>query len=341
MCLNPKWIYKKGNYKEDNYRGNKGDFYELGTYSKCGSCEVCLAEKCNNWVVRNTFESRDTTFNNGRMCFITLTYKENPYIIVKKDFSDFMKRFRTQLDRTTGEKIRFMGCHEYGTHNQRPHHHAIIYGWNDSNADFLTINKKKKLVLQSKLIENCWGLGRTSYQEFNAKEIPYIAIYTTPQEEFKKGYKMTREKLKKLQNLALNPRMNENQRKNLQEELKAINAEFEDEKVKYKLLKESNSWSIGIGWNQFEREYMKSKDYVWEEYIDDSNASFVTPSPWVKKLANMGDIRAMEEMYRREELIKQSATEEEEQMKNIIRVLQNRRKEILEWQDKRQTVEDF
>lgn len=335
MCLDPKWIYKKGKYKKNNYHGMAGEPYELGTYSKCGSCSICIAEKCNNWVVRNVYEAQQ----HNKICFITLTYENSPYIIVKKDFADFMKRFRILLDRTTGEKVRFMASHEYGTINQRPHHHAIIYGWEDKNADYLTINKKKKLVLQSKIIQEAWGLGRTSYQEFSTAEIPYIALYTTPQEAFKKGYKMTREKLKKLQELALNPRIADNQRKNLQEELKQIAKEFEDEKIKYKLLKESNSWSIGIGWEAFENEFNNSMNYVFEHYIDD--CTFVTPSPWVKKLANQGEIQAIEEMQRREDLIKQSATEEDEKLKNLIKELNRRKKEITEWHDKRLTIEEF
>ena len=103
MCLNPKLIYKKGHYKEDNYRGKKGELYELGTYSKCGCCEQCINDKMNNWVVRNYWESK----RHVRKSFITVTYEENPYILVKKDFQDFLKRLRIHLDRSTGEKVRF------------------------------------------------------------------------------------------------------------------------------------------------------------------------------------------------------------------------------------------
>lgn len=336
MCLNPRWIYKKGKYKENNYHGMAGEPYEIGTYSKCGSCSVCINEKCNNWVVRNHFESR----SHERACFITLTYAENPYIIIKKDFVDFMKRLRITLDRTTGEKIRYMASHEYGARNGRPHHHAIIYGWDDNETSFLTINKKKKLVLKSELIEKCWGLGRTSYQEFNTnntKEISYITLYNTPQEAFKKGYKMSREKLKQLLEISrTSARFDDKQRKNLQDELLSIQAEMDEKKLKYKLLRESNSWSIGLGWEEFEKEYYQSKNYVFEHYIDEY--AFVTPSPWVKKLANMGDIAAAEEMRRREEELEQSATEHDEIIKNTQRVMDKRKKEIEKWQNEQKTV---
>ena len=193
MCLNPKWIYKKGNYKQDNYNGMQGEFYEIGTYSKCGHCEQCINEKCNNWVVRNYYEEKQ----HERKCFITLTYRDNPYIIVRKDLQDFMKRLRTRLDRTTEEKIRMFGNMEYGEINGRPHGHVIIYGWDDKNAKYLDINAKKNIVYQSSIIQDCWNLGRTSYQEFADNEIPYLTLYETPAEKFSKAYKLTREKVKK------------------------------------------------------------------------------------------------------------------------------------------------
>lgn len=139
MCLNPKFIYKRGKRKESGYRGQAGELYEIATYSKCGACEQCIASKCNDWVCRNFYEAKQ----HKRKCFITLTYKESPFFIIEKDGADFMKRFRTYLDRTTGEKVRMFGVYEYGTLNQRPHIHFIIYGWDDENAKHITVNKKK------------------------------------------------------------------------------------------------------------------------------------------------------------------------------------------------------
>lgn len=336
MCLNPKWIYKKGNYKKDNYRGNAGDFYEIGTYSKCGSCEICQAEKANNWVIRNYYESK----GHEKKCFITLTYAENPYIIIKKDLQDFLKKLRRYLQyHGYKEKIRYFACMEYGEKNNRPHAHVIIYGWEDENAEYLDINKRCNIVYQSEIIQNCWGLGRTSYQKFDDKEAPYIALYETSKETFKRAYKMTREKLKKLEELyTYNKRIKGKRRKDLLNGLKEIRKKMDKEKAKYAVIREFNTWSIALGWKDFYEEYSKSSKYVFTEYLHESG-EFVTPSPWVKKLANLGHVDAIEEMRKRENEIKQTATVEEEKRKNQVKVGERRKKEIEEWQTKKTKIE--
>ena len=333
MCLNSKKITKEGKYKESNYRGSKGQYYNIIAYSKCGSCEQCIAEKSNNWVVRNHYESKAHT----RKCFITLTYRNNPYIIVRKDLQDFMKRLRWQISTTTQEKIRIFYCSEYGSRGNRPHHHIIIYGWDDPKAEYLTISGRKQIVYQSKIIQKAWGLGRTSYQTFNDNEVPYIALYNTPQEEFKKAYKMTREKAKKLKSLAeFNPKMDERQKRNMIDEIEYYESMIEEEKKNYILVKEKQGWSLALGWEKFSEEYFKAPNYAFVEYVH--GGEFVTPTPWLKKLANKyGDIAAAEEIFRREEQIKQSKTEDEERKKNFIEIAHKRIKERQEWVDDRKT----
>lgn len=322
MCLNPKTVRKKGHYKENTYRGWKGEYYELTTYSKCGSCSQCINEKANNWVVRNYYESKI----NQKKCFITLTYRDNPIIIVKKDLQDFMKRLRINLKRSGYEKkIRMYGCMEYGERFGRPHAHVIIYGWEDENAKYLGINGRKNLYYESEMIKKSWGLGRTSYQKFDQHEVPYISLYETPKENFKKAYKMTREKAKKLSEMSKNHFISNRQRRNFLDELSEINKKLKDEKIKYMLIKEFNTWSIALGWKQFEKEYYEKNNYAWEEYIEDK--IFVTPTPWIKKLANVGDVAAAQEMFRREEMIIQSANENEEKRNNEIKAAERLKKE--------------
>lgn len=356
MCLKPKWIYKKGNYKESNYRGEKGAFYELGTYTKCGVCSECIAEKCNNWVVRNAYEEKDHV----KKCFITLTYKEQPFFLVRKDFQDFMKRFRFEINKEyykklnnvkkglSGEELKLWKedhkeefiktkiyyCGEYGTKHGRCHFHAIIYGWEDENPRYLGVNKKSNIIYQSTIIQKTWGLGRTSYQKFGEHEAPYMSLYSTPQEEFKKSYKMTMEKAKKIRKLIYGRKGEITpQYQNLLLELEKITKKLEEEKEKYYLIKEFNGWSTALGWKNFERQYDQQRHYVFEEYVGGS-AKYATPSPWVKKLANMGDIQAAKEMFRREAIIVQSKNEEEEMLKNLAKEQEKRKKELIEWQER-------
>ena len=339
MCLNPKIIYKKGRYVNDTYRGKKGEGYELTTYSKCGSCEICIAEKANNWVVRNYYETRA----HKQIAFITLTYAENPYILVKKDMQDFLKRFRIKLDREGLGKVRFFGCGEYGTLNSRPHKHLIVYGWTEEHAKYLGINKKINPIFQSKLIEDTWGLGRTTIQQFDTHEIPYISLYNTPQEEFSRAYKLSLNGVGNIRNQLMgNLRMKKAQRLNLLQELENAEKELTEEKSKYKLIKEYNTWSIALGWSEFFKEFEKNpKNYVFTEYIEDKE--FATPSPWVKKLANMGYPSAIAEMYRREELARteEELDEEKERLRNLERVNARRKNELLNWTEQKTRLETF
>lgn len=358
MCLNPKWIYKKGNYKEDNYRGKAGDFYEIGTYSKCGACEQCNAERANSWVVRNYYEAQRWE----NIAFITLTYAENPIILVKKDLQDFIKRLRRSIEYEFEKKyksikktalykelkeefhaknmLRFFAAGEYGEYNHRPHFHLILYNFKDV-IKFLDINKSGNILFQGQTIQKIWGLGRTSLQEFDVHEIPYISLYETPKEQFKNAYKMTREKVKQIERIARsNKNMNSAQRNNLFKELKEIDKQLKKSKEQYMAVKEFNTWSTALGWEKFYDEYAKQKIYTFKEYIEDKE--FITPTSWVKKLANLGDLQAIQEMYRREEEIgKISANEETEKQKNLNKLSRRRKKEIMEWNNKKDKIENL
>lgn len=355
MCLKPKWIYKKGNYKENNYRGSQGSPYEIGTFSKCGVCEQCLAEKANNWVVRNYYESQ----NYKEIAFLTLTYKDSPIIIVRKDIQDFFKRFRYEINKEyynklnnvkkglRGEqlklwklehqneytKIRYFYIGEYGKKG-RPHFHAIIYGWTDKKPNYLDISKRGNIVYQSEDVQKAWGLGRTSYQKFSLAEIPYTTLYTTPAEIFSKAYKMTAEKLKTLEFYARNKKMDKSSKNNLLSEIKALHEELEKNKAEYVLVKEINGWSIALGWEKFAEQYFNSEKYVFTEYVE--QCEYVTPTPWVKKLANQyGEIQAIEEMFRREEMLSNVTDEIEEKMRNESKLFMRRKKELMEWHEQK------
>lgn len=337
MCLSPRWIYKTGKYKQPTYRSIvQGDFYEIGTFSECGCCEQCVAKKSNNWVVRNHFESRAHT----KKCFLTLTYKESPIIIVRKDVQDFMKRFRAQLAKNN-IKVRMFYCMEYGEINNRPHAHIIIYGWEDENARYLDINKKGNILYKSDIVEKTWGLGRTSYQKFDDKEAPYISLYSTPQETFKRAYKLNHEKLKTLEQYCRSKKNLTNaQRKNLMLELADLRTQLEESKKKYVVAKEINGWSLALGWEEFEKQYIESDDYVFTEYVQEG-MELPTPSPWIKKLANQGDVKAAEEMFRREREAEKETNELKERNKNLAKILDRRKKEITKWVDEKDKLEEF
>lgn len=323
MCLKPRKIYRDGRRAKDNYNGKKGEYYNIECFAKCGYCSQCMNEKSNNWVIRAYHESK----MHVKMCFITLTYKYNTHFLIKEDVQKFMKRLRRYLEYHYKVKIRAFINGEYGTLKHRPHYHIIIYGWKEQDEKLLYkgINKKGNVILESETIKKLWNLGITSYQPFDIHEIPYITLYETARDTESYQYKTTHEQLakwlKEIKEKPLNKIKSKEEkahRRKLVKNIEKYMRIMEKNKAEYLIIREFNLWSKALGWEHFYKEYKKCTNYDWKEYIEDKE--FVTPSPWIKKLANMGDKSAIAEMQRRTALLSSiSITEEEERKKNIIK----------------------
>lgn len=328
MCTNPKWLSKKGAYTDDNWHGKKGEKYEIETWTKCGYCSECVQEKANNWVIRNYYESK----GHEKMCFITLTYAKNPFFLVKKDIQDFIKRLRRYLEYRKLDKIRIFYTGEYGSTSNRPHAHIIIYGWNDPKAHYRGLSKKGYPIFYSEIIENKWGLGRTSYQNFSDFEIPYITLYETGKESASYKYRMTKKnakkRVKKLLEIIKNTKDTQ-QRASYFNQIAEIEKQINVEKEKYLTVKEFNGWSTGLGFEKFFEEYQRTKEYTFNENIYDK--SFATPGSWCKKLANWGFDDARKEMLRRSSEL-ESKIKENPALQNQLRELAKRKDEIIDWQ---------
>ena len=393
MCLHPKKAYLTGDYKEDNWKGKKGEHYNVEAFIKCGCCSQCIAEKSNNWVIRNYYESKA----HEEKCFITLTYAKNTSFLVKKDLQDFMKRLRKELSKEN-IKIRYFGVGEYGTLKKRPHFHIIIYGWKDKKQTYKGLSKKGYPLLESEIIKRTWGKGITTYQEFSENEIPYIALYDTNNEGISYAYKMKRKEVdKKIKELKKEigldkwekifyrgkekPRTTDKKREdeiemlnkakeNYSEVIKKINFKTKDkkkryraklkydeyksiinqidelteklyimkkEKSKYITIKEFNTWSKSLGWEEFFKEYKRNYKYNFTEYI--AQCEYATPTSWVKKLANYGFEDARKEMLRRAAELDSRLTEQELTSKNKNLSDRQHIQEILEDNTKKEKYE--
>lgn len=95
----------------------------------CGKCVECLMSYSNEWALRCVLEASLYRDN----CMLTLTYRDNPVTLIKRDYQLFLKRLREALSPL---KIRYFGCGEYGARGQRPHFHIIIFGWKPDDLDF-------------------------------------------------------------------------------------------------------------------------------------------------------------------------------------------------------------
>lgn len=148
----------------------------------CGQCLGCRLDKAKQWAIRCMHESVMHQDN----LFLTLTYDEKhlkercvinddgKYSLNKKDFVDFLKRFRKYY----GRGIKFFHCGEYGEKFERPHHHTCVFG--TTLPDKIEFSKQGKNILYiSPQILRLWRWGYHTIGEFNWDTASYVAGYVT------------------------------------------------------------------------------------------------------------------------------------------------------------------
>lgn len=141
----------------------------------CGRCIGCRLERARQWAVRIVHESK----MHEESCFISMTFNDES---VPKDGSldvptcqSFLKKLRARLAPT---KIRFFLCGEYGEERQRPHYHAIIFGW--VPTDLKRLKKRGEFVLySSEFLAEVWGMGFVSVGNVTFDSACYVANYAT------------------------------------------------------------------------------------------------------------------------------------------------------------------
>nr|WAE43482.1 MAG: replication initiator protein [Microviridae sp.] len=138
----------------------------LQTRVPCGQCLHCRRIRSLSWAVRIMCEA-DTHQENS---FVTLTYKERQTCLRKKDVQDFFKRFRKQI---APKQIRYFAVGEYGSLGNRPHYHAIIFGWETTGSDTYEVGK----VFNSHVLEKTWGHGFTSVGSLTPASAAYVSQY--------------------------------------------------------------------------------------------------------------------------------------------------------------------
>lgn len=153
---------------------NKIKFHNEGDLRlPCGKCTECISKRAIEWATRARHEIACHSEN----CFLTLTYDEShlPSIfVVKAEFQKFMKRLR----KLTKSPLRYMVSHEYGSKTFRPHHHAIIFGYNPKSQSYLKTTSKGERLFTSEEISKLWKNGFHSIGTANEKTAYYIASYS-------------------------------------------------------------------------------------------------------------------------------------------------------------------
>lgn len=176
-CYNPLKGYMARSPSENGGRAivfnPKKGFVDKPMTVPCGQCIGCRLERSRQWAMRCVHEAQLHDEN----CFITLTYNDDHLpknkSLVKSDFQLFMKRFRKQF---SSIKIRFFHCGEYGTLNQRPHYHAIIFGFNF--PDLVLFSQRDSVrVYTSEILAKLWGKGFVTVGDVTFESAAYVARY--------------------------------------------------------------------------------------------------------------------------------------------------------------------
>jgi hypothetical protein len=139
----------------------------------CGRCIGCRMKRAESWAMRCVHEASLHEQN----CFITLTYNAENLPpdggLRKRDFVKFMRKLRKAIP----VKIKFYMCGEYGEKN-RPHYHAIIFGYNF--PDWVKLPQKSKSghdLFTSPKLEQIWGKGFVQIGDVSYESAAYVARY--------------------------------------------------------------------------------------------------------------------------------------------------------------------
>lgn len=147
-------------------------YIDMPVQVPCGQCIGCRLERSRQWAIRCMHESSLHEDN----CFLTLTY-DNAHLppdgsLNKRDICLFLKRLRKRF----GSGIRFFQCGEYGSLFQRPHHHAIIFGFDFPDKKLWSINHGVKLY-RSQILEELWPFGYCTIGSVTFESAAYVARY--------------------------------------------------------------------------------------------------------------------------------------------------------------------
>lgn len=139
----------------------------------CGRCIGCRMDKSRDWALRCVHEAQLHDAN----CFATLTYAEGNVpeggTLVKTDHQKFMKRLRKEYP---ARRIRYFMCGEYGSNNERPHYHFLLFGL-DFVDKVVWSTSGDHTIWRSPTLEKLWPNGYAFLGDVTWESAAYVARY--------------------------------------------------------------------------------------------------------------------------------------------------------------------
>lgn len=163
--------------------------YEERMKLPCGKCVGCKLRRSAEWAVRIMHEARYHKVSS----FLTLTYSTEALppngTLHHPDFQGFMKRLRERLRERGHAQLKYYMCGEYGDNRERPHYHAILFGYFPVDGEKIgeTVNKVQlhdnnpgaaNPLWRSSFLEEVWELGRVLVGKVTESSAAYVARYT-------------------------------------------------------------------------------------------------------------------------------------------------------------------
>lgn len=176
-----------GAYSDLEDKVKLGEFTEYDAFLvPCGQCLGCRLKRSRDWAVRCVHEASLYKHN----CFITLTFDDMHLpanrSISKRDLQLFMKRLRKRFKGlepvmddygNISYPIRFFGCGEYGSLNERPHYHALLFNFDFEDKKPLFISKGGQILYVSRSLSELWPFGFCTIGEVSFDSAAYVAKY--------------------------------------------------------------------------------------------------------------------------------------------------------------------
>ena len=173
---------------------NHEDFPRHGEFRQnipCRECLGCRQADARQWAVRCYHEaqlhqkqwrdpSRGVVATIPNASVLTLTYKDEHLPkggwLRHADFQHFMTQLRNHRRLAGQGPVRFFMCGEYGEKYKRCHMHSIIYGETFDDR-YETVDTSGKVHQHSYLVDDLWGRGRATVDDFTFEGASYVAGY--------------------------------------------------------------------------------------------------------------------------------------------------------------------
>ncbi len=179
-CFHPLTGFKTldGKVRVGEWRPGSGAYVTVA----CGQCIGCRIDRSKDWAIRCVHEAQMHEDN----VFLTLTYNDENLppggTLRPEDINRFIRKLRkieykkAKKSNKPAEQIRYLQCGEYGETTDRPHHHAILFGYEFTDK-YLWTQRGGHNVFRSPTLERLWPHGQSEIGSVTRESAGYVARY--------------------------------------------------------------------------------------------------------------------------------------------------------------------